>query len=151
MAAPQIYETTLDRAGISIAVGSALGGGVVLALLLLGGEHDTLRLVWGWLIGAVFVAIGITAVVGPLWLVMHVAGLRRARHAALVGAGRGDGGDRRRADLGLRPARHAADRHAHAGDALDQRGRDEPGLGPARRGDRARSCGAWRTGAPSSA
>jgi hypothetical protein len=40
----------------------------------------------GWLIGSVFSGIAITAVGGPIWLVLHVAGHRRAWHAALVGA-----------------------------------------------------------------
>jgi hypothetical protein len=38
------------------------------------------------MIGSIFAALAMTAVGGPLWLVMHVAGLRRARHAALIGA-----------------------------------------------------------------
>ncbi|MCW3836582.1 hypothetical protein ACFQ1E_09830 [Sphingomonas canadensis] len=86
MAASHEYETTLDRAGLAMAAGSLLGGGVVTALLAMGGTSGVMELVWGTLIGAVFVSIGIAAVVGPLWLVMHVAGLRRARHAAMVGA-----------------------------------------------------------------
>ncbi len=84
--APRQYETTIDRAGIALAIGSALGGGVVLALLLLGGQREPFALATAWAIGSLFIGIGMTAVAGPLWLVMHVAGLRRARHAALVGA-----------------------------------------------------------------
>jgi hypothetical protein len=61
------YDTTIDRAGLALGVGSVFAGLIVLGLLLIAG-------------------IAITAVGGPLWLVMHVAGLRRARHAALVGA-----------------------------------------------------------------
>lgn len=84
--APQRYDASLDRAGLALGVGAALGGAIVLALVLAAGTRDPLQLVTAWVIGAVFVGIGITAVAGPLWLVMHVAGLRRARHAALVGA-----------------------------------------------------------------
>jgi len=58
----------------------------VLALVLVGGQHDPLNLLMGWLIGSVFSGIAITAVGGPVWLALHVAGLRRAWHAALVGA-----------------------------------------------------------------
>jgi hypothetical protein len=84
--APRRYDTTLDRAGIALGVGSALAGGIILALLLLGGQRNPLALASGWAIGSLFAGIAITAVGGPLWLVMHVAGLRRASHAALVGA-----------------------------------------------------------------
>jgi hypothetical protein len=80
------YDTTIDRAGLALGVGSAFAGLIVLALLLLGGKRDALSLVGGWLIGSLISGIAITAVGGPLWLVMHVAGLRRAHHAALVGA-----------------------------------------------------------------
>lgn len=86
MRAPRRYDMTIDRAGLALGVGSALAGGIVLALLALGGQRDPLTLAGGWAIGSVFAGIAITAVGGPLWLVMHVAGLRRARHAALVGA-----------------------------------------------------------------
>lgn len=80
------YDTTIDRAGSALGVGSALAGIIVLALVLLGGQRDPLDLLTGWLIGSLFSGIAITAVGGPIWLVMHVAGLRRAWYAALVGA-----------------------------------------------------------------
>jgi len=80
------YDATLDRVGLALGVGSALGGCVVLALTLLGGQRDPVPLTMAWLLGTVFIGIGITAVAGPLWLVMHIAGLRRVRHAAWVGA-----------------------------------------------------------------
>lgn len=80
------YDASLDRTGIALGVGSVLAGGIVLVLLLLGGQRDPIALASGWLIGSAFSAVGITSVAGPIWLVMHVAGLRRARHAALVGA-----------------------------------------------------------------
>ena len=86
LGARQRFDTTIDRAGIALGVGSALAGGIVLGLVLLGGQRDPLALMSGWVIGSIFSGIAITAVGGPLWLVMHVAGLRRARHAALVGA-----------------------------------------------------------------
>lgn len=86
MSAVQIYDATLDRVGLALGTGSALGGALIVGLNLYAGERDPMMLMGTWLLGTVFVAIGITAVVGPLWLVMHVAGLRRARHAALVGA-----------------------------------------------------------------
>ena len=80
------YDTTLDRAGLALGTGSALAGAVVLILLLLGGQREPLNLLGGWLLGGLFSGLAITAVGGPVWLVMHVAGWRRAWHAALVGA-----------------------------------------------------------------
>lgn len=82
----QRYDTTIDRAGLALGAGSALAGVIVLMLVLLGGQRDPLNLLTGWLIGSVFSGIAITAVGGPIWLVLHVAGMRRAWHAALVGA-----------------------------------------------------------------
>ncbi|MDF7776631.1 hypothetical protein P1X14_15345 [Sphingomonas sp. AOB5] len=84
---PKVYETTLDRTGFALGLGALLGGLAVLALVVLGGARDPLPLTGWFLLGSAFSAIAITAVAGPLWLVMHVAGLRRARHAAMVGAG----------------------------------------------------------------
>lgn len=84
--AGHLYDISIDRAGLALGAGSALAGGIVVALVLAGGRHDVASIVGGWMIGTLFAALAITAVGGPLWLVMHVAGLRRARHAALVGA-----------------------------------------------------------------
>lgn len=84
---PLRYDTSLDRAGLALGVGSVLGGILVCILLATGGVRDPLGLVAGWLIGSVFSGIAIAAVGGPFWLALHVAGRRRARHAALVGAG----------------------------------------------------------------
>ena len=86
MRAQHRYDTTIDRAGLALGTGSALAGIIVLVLVLLGGQREPLSLMAGWLIGSVFSGIAITAVGGPIWLVLHVAGLRRASHAALVGA-----------------------------------------------------------------
>jgi len=86
MGAVRRYDITLDRAGLALGVGSLLCGLVVLVLIALGGQRDPLNLAAGWLVGTVLSGFGITAVGGPIWLAMHVAGWRRAHHAALVGA-----------------------------------------------------------------
>ncbi|ATY33612.1 hypothetical protein [Sphingomonas psychrotolerans] len=86
MRAQRRYETTIDRAGLALGAGSALAGGIGLALLLLGGQRDPLDLLKGWLIVSIFSGVAITAVGGPIWLALHIAGLRRTWHAALVGA-----------------------------------------------------------------
>lgn len=84
--APRVYETTLDRTGFALGAGSLLGGATVVLLVLLGGARDPLSLAGWFLLGTAFSSIAITAVAGPLWLVMHVAGLRRGHHAAMIGA-----------------------------------------------------------------
>ncbi len=84
--APQRYDTSVDRAGLALGAGSLVAGVAIVVLLWSGGQRDLLALASGWLIGALFSALAITAVGGPLWLVLHVAGLRRARHAAIAGA-----------------------------------------------------------------
>lgn len=84
--AGQRYDISIDRAGIALGAGSAVAGIAVVALVLAGGRHDAASIIGGWMIGTFFSALAITAVGGPLWLVMHVAGLRRARYAALTGA-----------------------------------------------------------------
>lgn len=80
------YETTLDRAGLALATGGVLGGLVVLLLVLAGGQRDPATLLAAWGLGALFVTLGIAAVAAPLWFALHLAGLRRARHAAALGA-----------------------------------------------------------------
>ncbi|MEN3747997.1 hypothetical protein TPR58_12545 [Sphingomonas sp. HF-S3] len=82
----RIYETTLDRAGHALGAGAGIGGLATLALVIAGGQSGPLQILAALLLGTIFCAIGIVAVAGPLWLVMHVAGLRRGHHAALVGA-----------------------------------------------------------------
>lgn len=80
------YETTLDRAGFALATGGALGGALVVALVLAGGQYDATSLLTAWALGALFVTLGIAAVAAPLWLGLHVMGLRKPWHAAALGA-----------------------------------------------------------------
>ena len=84
--APRRYETSIDRAGLALGLGSALSGAIIVMLVLLGGQHDPAALVAAWMIGALFSALAITAVAGPIWLALHFAGLRRGWHAAAAGA-----------------------------------------------------------------
>lgn len=80
------YDTSIDRAGLALGAGSLLVGCVALILVLLGGERAPLALLGSWALATLFAGLGIAALGGPLWLVLHVAGLRRMRHAALAGA-----------------------------------------------------------------
>ncbi|MEG3179568.1 hypothetical protein [Sphingomonas sp. LT1P40] len=85
-ASPRSYETTLDRAGLALAAGGLLGGIVVLLLVVAAGQREVLSLGTAWVLGTVFTTLGITAVGAPLWLVLHIAGCRRAWHAGVLGA-----------------------------------------------------------------
>jgi hypothetical protein len=80
------YETTLDRVGFALATGGALGGVLVLLLVLAGGQADATTLLAAWALGALFVSLGIAAVAAPLWLGFHVMGWRKPWHAAALGA-----------------------------------------------------------------
>lgn len=80
------YEATLDRVGLALGVGSLLGGFVAFLLFLAGGTQGVVALLVAWLLGSLFFGIAMTAVAGPLWLVMHVAGMRQMHHAALIAA-----------------------------------------------------------------
>ncbi|MCA1197050.1 hypothetical protein K9B35_03645 [Sphingomonas sp. R647] len=80
------YDTTLDRAGFALALGGALGGLVVLLLVFAAGQRDVTSLAAAWMLGTIFSALGIAGAGGPLWLVLHLAGYRRAWHAATLGA-----------------------------------------------------------------
>lgn len=80
------YETTLDRAGFALATGGALGGVLVLLLVLAGGQVDIPSLLAAWALGALFVTLGIAAVAAPLWLGLHLMGWRKPWHAAALGA-----------------------------------------------------------------
>lgn len=86
MRRPHRYETTLDRAGLALATGGALGGLVVAVLFAAGGQGGALGLVVAWLLGMLFMTLAIAALGGPPWLALHVAGYRRAWHAGLLGA-----------------------------------------------------------------
>lgn len=82
------YQTSLDRAGHALGVGGALGGGVW-AVASLSGGGNALAAASAFFLGTLFTAIGIGSVAAPLWLVLHLAGWRRMRYAALLGAGIG--------------------------------------------------------------
>lgn len=80
------YETSLDRVGLALATGGVLGGVVVLLLVVAAGQRDPVSLLASWVLGTVFTTLGITAVAAPIWFALHLAGYRRAWHAAVIGA-----------------------------------------------------------------
>lgn len=84
IAARPRYETSIDRLGRALAIGSGLGGLLILMLLVSAGQRGPLGLLAGLAIGTLFVAIALAAVGGPIWLVLHALGFRRGLHAGLV-------------------------------------------------------------------
>ena len=80
------YETSLDRAGLSLAAGGAMGGALTVALVAAGGPPSWLYLPVGFIIGAVITAMAVVAIGGPLWIVAHASGKRGPRTAVLIGA-----------------------------------------------------------------
>lgn len=83
---PARYVTSLDRAGLALGTGGLLNGVLVTLLVALGGETTASSLLIAFALGTVMSAVGLAAVGGPVWLVMHVAGWRRGRHALIAGA-----------------------------------------------------------------
>jgi hypothetical protein len=79
------YDAPPDRIGLAIGAGGVIAGTLLWLLVLAGGQRDPLALAFSWLAASLFAALAMTALGGPLWLVMHVAGLRGGRHAALLG------------------------------------------------------------------
>lgn len=79
------FETTPDRAGLALAAGGVMGGAVWL-IVALGGGAGGLAAASAFTLGTVFTALAIAALAGPLWLILHIAGWRQMRHAALLGA-----------------------------------------------------------------
>lgn len=83
------YETSLDRAGLSLAAGGALGGLLTVALVAAGQPQSWLYLPVGFVIGALITAMAVVAIGGPLWIVAHALGRRGPRSAIVLGASAG--------------------------------------------------------------
>ena len=79
-----LYETSLDRAGLALGLGGLLTGLAVLGFVLAAGQRAPAMLCLGFALGAGFGTIGITAVAGPLWLSLHLLGLRGPGWAATL-------------------------------------------------------------------
>ena len=79
------YVTSLDRAGLALGAGGLLSGLVTMLLVAIGGRHDVLSLGLAWAIGAVLAMLGIVAVAGPVWLILHCANRRGPGTAASTG------------------------------------------------------------------
>jgi len=80
------YETSLDRAGLALAAGGALGGLLTVALVAAGQPGSWFALPVGFVIGAVITVMAVVAIGGPLWIVAHALGKRGPRTAIALGA-----------------------------------------------------------------
>jgi len=80
------YDTSLDRAGLALAAGGALGGLCASVLVALGGAPSPLGIVVGFAIGMVITAMTAVAIAAPLWLLAHAFGRRGPGTAAAIGA-----------------------------------------------------------------
>lgn len=80
------HETSLDRAGLAVAVGGMMGGGVSAGLTAIGTPSGTWGLIGAFILGSILSALAITAVAAPVWIFMHLSGRRGAGNAARVGA-----------------------------------------------------------------
>lgn len=80
------YDTSLDRAGLSLGAGGLLGGVFASILVAIGGPPSPIGIFVGFIIGIVITAMTAVAVSGPLWLVAHALNRRGPGSAALVGA-----------------------------------------------------------------
>ncbi|MEG3177449.1 hypothetical protein U1872_14495 [Sphingomonas sp. RB3P16] len=80
------YEATLDRAGLALGAGGAVGGLFAMLLVGIGSEPDPSALLVGFCVGALITAMAAVAIGGPVWLLCHVLGRRGPRSAITIGA-----------------------------------------------------------------
>lgn len=79
------YDTTLDRAGLSLGAGALMGGAFASILVAIGGPPSLLGVAVGFVIGMVITVMTAVAVAAPLWLVAHALNRRGPATAALIG------------------------------------------------------------------
>lgn len=80
------YRTSIDRVGLALASGAGLSGLVASALVWIGGEGSARAALLALLLGAIFAALAIAAIAGPVWLIIHLSGRRGPAAAAITGA-----------------------------------------------------------------
>lgn len=79
-----IYATSLDRAGQALGAGALAAGVLAVLLVLNGGQRDPEMLLAALLMGALFAALAIVTLAGPIWLALHIAGRRGPVSAAVT-------------------------------------------------------------------
>jgi len=78
------YHTSVDRVGGAIAVGGGLCGVLAAVLLGLGGTTSPVALALALVLGTLVSALAITALGGPVWLLLHINGRRGPGHALVL-------------------------------------------------------------------
>ncbi|THD37856.1 MAG: hypothetical protein E7773_02430 [Sphingomonas sp.] len=84
--APTRYETSIDRVGLAIGAGGAMGGAIGVLLMVFAGTRDVGALLVGLAIGSLMTALSITALAALPWALLHAAGRRGPIAAAILGA-----------------------------------------------------------------
>ena len=80
------YRTSIDRVGLALGSGAMLAGLVAAVLVALGGDRSARALLLALALGALFAALAIAAIAGPVWLTLHLAGRRGPAAASGAGA-----------------------------------------------------------------
>lgn len=80
------YETSIDRMGLAIGTGGAIGGLIAAGLMLFAGPASILALAAALVVGSVLTALAITALAVIPWTLLHAAGRRGPVSAVLLGA-----------------------------------------------------------------
>jgi len=83
------YRTSVDRAGLALACGAGIAGATACLLVAIDGEASARMALVALLVGGVFAALAITAIAGPVWLLLHLSGRRGPAAAAISGAATG--------------------------------------------------------------
>ena len=79
------YVTALDRIGLAILAGGVLTGLIAMLLMLGGGQRSPMVLALGWMAGTGIGMVGIVAVAGPVWIILHRNNWRGPGVAAITG------------------------------------------------------------------
>lgn len=81
-----IYQTNLERIGLAIGAGGAMGGAITALLMAFVGGYSVGALAVALLTGALLTALAITALATAPWALLHASGRRGPVAAALLGA-----------------------------------------------------------------
>jgi hypothetical protein len=81
-----LYETSIERIGLAIGAGGAMGGAIATLMLAFAGGYSIGNLASALVIGTLLTALGVTALAAIPWALLHAAGRRGPGTAAAVGA-----------------------------------------------------------------